>query len=485
MNYYDLLVATKSKTTSVFTYKHSAELAIGQVVTVPFRSYTYYAVVVNKSTHRPKTKSILNVLEGSVVPTQLLAACLKMTKISALTHSGIANLLLGAANNRTTETPTPQKLNPLPALTPKQKIAVSGVLEHKAKTPVLLHGITGSGKTRIYQELCKKSLASGHSAIVLSPEVGLSSQLEKSMENLAPGCVITMHSRLTKKEKEIAWANLATSSEPYIVVGPRSSLFAPLKNVGLIVMDEFHDDSYKQSSEPRYHALHAASSLAAEHNAYLICGSATPNVADYYNFQKQNYPIIELNSKAKKGAKPAEIAIVDMTKEAKHQLLSEQSIDAIDHALRQGSQSLVFFNRRGTNRLAICDNCGWQHACATCEYNMTLHKDRSKLVCHSCGHQESALSACPDCSHKITYRVPGIKKLEEELTNRFENANIVRFDSDTAKDQSLVNQLQQVKKTKKTIILGTQMISKGLDMPLLSLVAVSYTHLTLPTTSRV
>ncbi len=470
MYYYKLLALTRNKTDRLFTYRSAEKLAPGSLCSVSFRKSETLGIVVKQSDKFSKALAITATHRTTSIPLHLLSAALRLGSNSAIPCSGVAKLLLGSANPKRKLPDQPAakdaKLGKIPKLTAAQDQVLKDITA--AKKPTLLHGITGSGKTRIYIELTKQATARGSSAIVLSPEVGLSSQLQKTFQQTFGNKIITIHSKLTKKEREEAWLQVATSKEPVIVIGPRSALFSPVANLGLIVLDEFHDNSYKQTNDPRYHALHAASLLATAAKAKLVAGSATPNVTHYKQFKDSGYSIVELRQKAKKEAKKPTIKIVDMRGRKQKELLSKEALTQIRCSVDRQEQSLVFFNRRGSARLVVCDECGWEDQCQDCDYAMVLHKDTSKMMCHICTKTSKPKSLCADCGSGLSYKVPGIKQLEVELRRALPGRQIVRFDSDNAKAESLNQRLEPLTTEKGTVIIGTQLISKGLDLPLLS-----------------
>ena len=359
----------------------------------------------------------------------------------------------------------------LPNLTEAQCRIIKAVSD--TPNPQLLLGITGSGKTRIYTELANTSLRNGRSVLILSPEIGISEQAFTTLKKSLDSNIYSVHSALPKSQKQKIWQEIAASKTPLIIVSPRSGLFLPIKNLGLIVMDECHDDSYKQSSEPRYHSLHMASLLAKEHDAQLVCGSATPNVTDFYHFSRAGYPIHILKEKALREALRPKIIIVDQNQSKNtYQLVSKDALNEIKASVAEKKQALVFYNRRGTCRLIRCTDCSWVHLCDACDRNMVLHQDKQSVVCHNCHNIQKPLSVCPDCSSVIAYTVPGIKRLTSELEKVFPGVNILRFDSDNNRKKSLGSMVKDVAGMKQTILIGTQIIAKGLDLPLLKTVVI-------------
>jgi len=339
----------------------------------------------------------------------------------------------------------------------------------------LLHGVTGSGKTQVYLELAKHTLAAGRSVILLVPEIALTSQVVDEFSHHFDDILLT-HSKQTEAERHTIWQTALTSDTPRITIGPRSALFLPLKNVGLIIIDESHEPSFKQEQSPRYSALRAASILARSHAAKLILGSATPTIADYYLAEQSGRPIIAMPTKARTGAIPPVGDIVDMTKRdnfKRHRFLSNKILVQIEETLTQGHQALLFHNRRGTTSTTLCENCAWTASCPRCFTPLTLHADKHHLRCHICGHTEQVPTSCPVCHHAdILHKGIGTKLIETELRKLYPKKVIARFDGDSEAEQSVDKRYADLYEGKIDIIIGTQVIAKGLDLPNLRAVGV-------------
>ncbi|MEM6997693.1 MAG: primosomal protein N' [Patescibacteria group bacterium] len=472
MNYYDVLVATKNKHFQLFTYSSTEPVDSGAVVQVSFRGKKSLGVVVAET--GPNKKALKLDKTDYKIPAEMLQASLNLAKISASSWSGIAGLLVGPlslSKSRLTH-PAHAATNVPPKLTTPQKKVVTEAARHGATSPILIHGVTGSGKSRVYLELVKRTLDSGRSCIIMSPEVGLSNHLYEYLRAHINEPIYQYSSGLTRARRSHIWKTVSQSKTPLVIVGPRSSLFCPLSNLGLIVLDEFHDSSYKQDNDPRYSSLHMASLLSREHQCLVVCGSATPNVEDYYWFSSAGYPILELPEKALKDAAKPQIDIVDLASSNHKGLLSKAALRQISSSIENDHQSLVYLNRRGNNRLVKCSQCDWIANCHECEYRLVLHKDMSRVVCHVCGQKQQVRSTCPKCSSSIEFRSPGIKELAGEVSRAFPDAPTFRFDSDQNKNESLSEKLPEATSTKSAIIIGTQMISKGLDLPLLEAVVI-------------
>ncbi|MDB6151516.1 MAG: hypothetical protein JWQ44_2964, partial [Chthoniobacter sp.] len=360
-------------------------------------------------------------------------------------------------------------------LNSSQQQAFDQLLQRPSGTS-LLHGITGSGKTALYVELAKRSLSEGKSVIILVPEIALTSQIIADFESHINNLLVT-HSTMTESVRHKTWLEALSSEEPRVVIGPRSALFTPLPNVGLIVIDECHEPSYKQEKSPRYSALRAASILAREHGARLILGSATPSVSDYFLATKTAPDsIVRLDALARPGAVMPEVSIVDMTKRhnfKRSQFLSDTLITQLSETITAGSQALIFHNRRGSAPITLCENCGWSAACPRCFVPLTLHADQYQLRCHLCNYHERVPTSCPEChGANIIHKGIGTKRIAEELAKLFPDARIARFDGDNTNEETVDSQYQALYDGDIDIIVGTQVIAKGLDLPKLRFVGV-------------
>lgn len=341
----------------------------------------------------------------------------------------------------------------------------------------LLEGVTGSGKTRIYIELVKQTMNNGKSAIVLVPEIGLTQQIVSEFSaGIDPRRIVLTHSRLTESERHRLWLRALKSKEPLLVIGPRSALFSPLNNIGLIIVDEAHDASYKQDQQPRYDAIKVAASMSKIANCKLLLGTATPNVAD-------KYQLLELGATAHKldqridNTKLPEVKIVSLSDKdnfGRNTYLCDTAIESIDKNLQAQKQSMILLNRRGTSTSVVCTNCGWIKMCSNCELPISFHQQVSKLICHTCGIKESIVHNCPSCSStELTYRGIGTQKLEQIVQKLFPQAKIVRIDRDSFDHKNLHEVHQKLYDADFDIIIGTQMISKGLDLPHLQTVVIA------------
>ena len=287
--------------------------------------------------------------------------------------------------------------------------------------------------------------------------------------------VVLYHSNLTPVERRKVWEYCASKKTPTIFIGPRSSLFLPFNNLGFIVIDEAHDSSYKQLQSPHYQSLHIASKLAQIHEAKLLLSTATPNTEDYYKAQQNNYEIIRMKKPAA-GKHAAENKLIDMTNRdlfTKNNLISDELHSAIDNALKNNEQVMLFLNRRGNARLVQCADCGWQLDCPHCGLPLTYHKDDHEMRCHSCSYKQAAIYQCESCkSTEIKFKNIGTKALVSEIEKLFPKKIIMRFDADSLTNEKLQDNIFKLKAGEIDIVIGTQLITKGIDLPKLTVVGV-------------
>ncbi|MBR0133661.1 primosomal protein N' [Candidatus Saccharibacteria bacterium] len=474
MNYYLIAPAkTFHDTDNTLTYTAENPLKIGQIVEIPLGKQKTVGIVVKKTTEPDfATKSILRVLYEQPLPDHILKALSWLTDYYRCPMSAVVQAILprGITKNRRTPKTTNVKevKNPDNPLNAAQKRAIKELNACPANT-VLLHGITGSGKTNIYIELARQTIASGKSFILLVPEIALTSQLVFNFEQHFKD-VILLHSEQTEAVRHHLWRAALESDHPRVVIGPRSTLFAPVKDLGLIVIDEAHEPAYHQDQNPKYSALRLAAVMSR-----TILGTATPLIADYY-ICKQHNAVVELNELAVKSNKTADVKIIDLKNRpdfTRNRILSNQLIESIQSSLDHHQQSMIFHNRRGTAPLTICDHCGWQALCPNCYLPLILHADKYQMRCHSCGRTFPVPTSCPECNNAtIHHKGFGTKLIEEELKKLFPNAKIARFDADTESSQQLNKVYEQVRAGDYDIIVGTQMIAKGFDFPKLSTLGI-------------
>ncbi|HEX8798133.1 MAG TPA: primosomal protein N', partial [Terriglobales bacterium] len=342
--------------------------------------------------------------------------------------------------------------------------------------PMLLHGVTGSGKTAVYLSAMQSMLAKGRSAILLVPEIGLTPAMAADLHQVFGDEVAILHSALSDDERAEQWKRIR-NGDAHIVVGTRSAVFAPVPDLALIVVDEEHDHSYKQDETPRYHARDVAVMRAKMNNAVVVLGSATPSLETYYNAQQGKYRLMELSERIEKRPLP-EVEIIDMRAEfqrtKKDHVLSERLVEGIGERLERGEQAMVLLNRRGYSAFVLCRECGETVQCKNCAIAMTYHKRENRLLCHYCGFVRPAPKTCPKCgSEYVQYLGTGAEKLEHILHSMFPKARIGRLDRDTVRGRDdLERMLSALQAREIDLLVGTQMIAKGHDIPNVTLVGV-------------
>ncbi len=363
-------------------------------------------------------------------------------------------------------------------LSEEQQRAVDAVKKEMlaARRPCLLHGITGSGKTFVYIELAKEALAAGKGVIILVPEISLTPQtIRRFREALGPVMTV-IHSRMSDGERRDSLEELVTGRKR-VVVGVRSVVLAPMENMGLIIVDEEHDAGYKQSDiDPRYNARDVAVMRAHFQQALAVLGSATPSFESYHNALTGKYLLVQLTQRFGIARLPG-VEIVDMAQEHCENnwtLLSRLLHRRITETLENGRQVILLLNRRGFSTFLICKNCGHTYACPNCSVNLTYHKTSIDLKCHQCGFSEPAPQTCPKCrGEQIKFKGTGIQKAEEYLREQFPQARILRMDQDTTRRKGAhIEILEQFASKESDILLGTQMVAKGLNFPGVALVGV-------------
>ena len=465
---------------TVLTYSSDFPLTRGQIVAIEIGKTTSPGVVmreVNKPAY--DTKQITQTIEDVALPPELLETASWMSDYyGAHLSASIQTILPTGVTKKRRPIKTSHLLSTRErtnyVFTEDQARAIKTVEEMSPGT-ALLHGVTGSGKTRVYIELARRTLERGQSVIVLVPEIALTSQLVDEFSGHFENIVLT-HSRQTEAERHHAWRSALTATTPSVAIGPRSALFLPLHNVGLIVIDEAHEPSFKQEQSPRYSALRVASILASRSKAKLVLGSATPLIADYYLAKHAARPIIAMNTRAQSNTVAPTINLVDMTKRThfkRHRFLSDTLLTELEQTFATGKQALIFHNRRGSASTTLCENCGWQAGCPRCFVPLTLHADKHHLRCHICGYHENVPTSCPTChAVDIVHKGIGTKLIESELRKIFPDKTIVRFDGDSASDETVEQLYAQLYDGSIDLIVGTQVIAKGLDLPHLRTVGV-------------
>ena len=487
MRYYEIAPTKIIRSGSdFFTYHSDKNLAVGQIVQIPVGKKQAIGVILGE-VQKPKFET--REIESVVVKRPIPAHLLNLTKwISQYYGTPLAQVLSGVLPSgvqKTRRKPAEKVSEPSVKydrtnflFTADQQAAIQKLDSIESGT-VILHGKTGSGKTAVYIDQAKKVIDAQKSVILLVPEIALTSQLVKNFEQTFDNIKL-IHSRMTEAERHKVWLKTLEDDSTQIIIGARSALFSPVQNLGLVIIDEAHEPSFKQEQTPKYSALRASSFLAHSLKIKTILGSATPLVEDYFlaekSAQNSQSPIIKMDQLAKSTATPPKIELVDLTKKhnlSKHRFFSNQLLKQISASLDQNKQVLIYHNRRGSASITTCHECGWMALCSHCFLPMTLHIDKHKLVCHVCGQQEKIPTACPVCGEaEIIHKGIGTKMIEDEIRKLFPSKNIARFDADSEKDQTVEKLYDEIVSGELDIIIGTQVIAKGLDMPKLQTVGV-------------
>jgi primosomal protein N' (replication factor Y) len=369
------------------------------------------------------------------------------------------------------------------ALSPAQRrafLAIARCVRDGRPQIFLLHGVTGSGKTEVYLQAIEETIRSGRQAIMMVPEISLTPQAVERVAGRFPGRVAVLHSKLSDSERMEEWQRIR-HGQVEVVVGPRSALFAPLPHPGLIIVDEEHDPSYKQDASPRYNARDAAAVLGRLTGATVVFGSATPDVGTYHAAKSGRISLLELPDRpvwGEAGARPMpSVEVVDMRHELKagnRSMFSERLLGALDETLGAQHQALLFLNRRGSATVVLCRDCGYVARCPNCDIPFTYHAAATRLICHRCDKRSVSPHSCPACgSPRIRYLGAGTQRVEEEVARLFPRARVLRWDRDVTGGKEAHEQiLQRFSRHEADILVGTQMIAKGLDFPLVTLVGV-------------
>ena len=487
---------------TALTYSFDSSLSPGTIVEVPIGRIKAPGIVVKKVAQPSfQTRPISRILYTKPLPSHLIKTAEWLAKYYQAPLSVTMGMMMpiGVLKKRRKTGVMAAKTEQQGAKTEQTEHnkALSGKTEQLAKLPFielnhaqkmalealkkapeatkLLFGVTGSGKTNIYLEMALNALKRQKSVVLLVPEIALTGQLVRIFQEVFGDTITMIHSKQTEVERQRIFDFLLYSETPRIVVGPRSALFAPLSDLGLIIIDEEHETTYYQENPPRYSAIRAASFMAKTLGCDLILGSATPTVSDYYLAEKKD-SLVTLSEKAKTSARKPDIKVIDFKNRdnfSKNRYFSNELLASIADNLENKRQTLIFHNRRGSSPLTICDNCGEELLCPNCYLPLTLHADKYELVCHTCGFHENVPVCCPKCkSPGLIHKGFGTKLLESELVRLFPKAKIRRFDADNKKGEGLEAVYSEVKDGSVDILVGTQTLAKGLDLPKLATVGV-------------
>lgn len=365
-----------------------------------------------------------------------------------------------------------------PLSSPQIKALDSIREEWKEKNVVLFRGVTGSGKTEIYTHLISSTIRHGSQVLLLVPEISLTTQLTDRLRAVFGSRLLVYHSRFSDNERVDLWKKLLSTNEPYLIIGARSAVFLPFARLGMVIVDEEHEQSYKQyEPAPRYNARDTAIVLAKMHGCKVLLGSATPSIESYYKATTGKYGLVELESRYDDSPLP-EVEIVDMRKQRKERLnkgiLSIPLMEAANAALAGGNQIIMFQNRRGFAPVVVCKACGWTPKCQNCDVSLVYHKSTDSLHCHYCGFSMKQPHICPACGeNNVEVFGYGTERIEEEIIDGFPGARISRMDLDTTRNKNAYHDIITEFSNQETdILIGTQMVSKGLDFGKVKVVGV-------------
>ena len=459
-------------------YKEKTETYI--ILHPQYRDEDKLSELFNTTSRAPKQMelllSYLHLIREDGEVTQ--ASLLKKSNASAAQLKGLLdkNILLAEKRSINRIRSLPRNIHIDFTLSTAQQIALDEIENaFNNKSVCLLHGVTASGKTQLYIKLIEQYIQQGKQVLYMLPEIALTAQIVRRLQKHFGGYIAVYHSKFNANERVEIW-NRIRSGELKVLLGARSALFLPFKDLGLIIADEEHDASYKQQEPaPRYHARDAAIYYASLFNSKILLGSATPSVESYYNVLTNKYALVELKERYGNAALPS-IEIIDLNKISSKEkiLISPQLKDAIEETIAQNKQVILFQNRRGYTPYMVCNVCGWIPQCKNCDVTLTYHKAKNKMLCHYCGTEYPVLYTCPQCgSHDFKQRNFGTEKLEELVVETFAGAKVARMDYDTMKGKNNHDTLIKLfEQQKVNLLVGTQMIVKGLDFDHVNLVGI-------------
>lgn len=487
----------EDKETLTYSVPENLKLQIGNIVEVPLLKRKVKGVVYNLTDTAPsfKTKDILGLVENAPHLRQWQIQIIKWISdyyFSPLFRSLKPFLPAGFVKKKKIREPMPDEALPFMlkekhTLTEAQEKVLKDI-ESAEKTGILLHGITGSGKTEIYLRTAAKHIEKGQQVCLLIPEISLTPQTAKRVrDHFKEKCAI-IHSQLTPKQKEKEWLSIY-SGEAKIIIGSRSALFAPFKDLGLIIIDEEHDSCYKQDQSPRYNTLDVALKIAETLKIKVLIGSATPSLETYYRAKNGEFTLLELHERTSADGNHASLPktqIVDLREEIKKKnfsIFSEALQKKIKEKLDKKEQILLFLNRRGSASAVVCRECGYTSECPSCDLPLTYHQkfsaeglifNQERLICHHCGRIEKVPTLCPNCrSPYIKYIGLGTQRVEDEINKLFPLTRVIRADRDTTSTKEGFGVIyDKLKNHEVDIVIGTQMIAIGLHLPKVNLVGV-------------
>ena len=439
-----------------------------------------FEYAIDELTHAsPKAATAFEILteQGSMPVTDLMAAAdCGRSSVLLLEKRGYIVIEEKKVYRKPSELGDVRDTPKAPTLQQKKAIdAITAGLSSEKHETMLLHGVTGSGKTEVFLHAAAECIKRGKNAIILVPEISLTPQMAERVTARFGSNVALLHSGLSMGERYDEWCRIK-NGEVKLVVGARSAIFAPFDNVGLIIVDEEHDDSYKSESAPCYSAVNVALFRGRQYGSVVVLASATPSVSTYWRAKQGKYKILELADRFNNQKMP-DVEIVDMCSElsaGNKSMISRRLMGEIAKNIERKEQTILFLNRRGFSTFVTCRSCGYAVKCPPCEISLTYHSDKNKLVCHYCGFERENPYVCPECGGPhIRYFGTGTQKVEDELKRLFPGISVIRMDADTTSGrhahQTILNKFE---KDHIDVLIGTQMVTKGIDFPLVTLVGV-------------
>ena len=482
--YYDIAVGLPLR--QCFTYKSKDIIKKGERVVVPFGNKSIIGIVVKKVSKPKSLKGLKEIIEitddhiafdKSEFKTILWASDYYHHPIGEVFFSFLPTLLRKKNDNTVKATGEIAKyeLNEKDKnfkLTKEQSTNLNKLNKINRFDPSLIYGVTGSGKTEIYLQLAEKLIQKNKSVLVLVPEINLIPQLEKRFKNRFCGDIGVYHSRQTSNQRLKVWLR-SKFGEIKIVIGTRSSVLIPLKDLGAIIVDEEHDQSYKQADGFKFSGRDIAIKRSQIEDIPIFLGSATPSLQTLKLVKEKKYKKYDLLRRVD-GKKPPKLIPLDISESSMLGGIAAQTMDIINSVIKRGEQVLIFINRRGFAPLYECDNCGWVAKCSSCESNLVFHKSKNRLICHRCESVYRVNDSCPDCSsNEINILGTGTERVEEILKSTFKKVPIIRMDYDSTRLKGSIDAIyEEAEKSKQAILVGTQMLSKGHDFPKVTLCVI-------------
>jgi len=487
MKYIDVVIDNKSNNTDTFfTYAAPDEVGTGARLTVPFarrkKPVDAYCIRENPAPayDESRIREIASYDPERSLSEEMIGTAVWMRKRYGVKYIDAVKMFTVGGKKIPERRPSGREpQDPEYTLSPEQQHAAERICRYVQKRefrPFLIKGVTNSGKTEVYMRTVEEVLKQGRTAIVLLPEIALSAQVEKRFaDRFGEDMVATLHSRLSTSARLGEWIRIRRG-EARIVVGARTSVFAPLENIGAIIIDEEHETTYKSDHNPKYETVDVAYRRAQAHGAVLVLGSATPSVTSYSRAKAGIYELLEMKQRIGNSTLPV-LETVDMKQEIRSGnmgVISRRLAEETDRALKQGEQVILFLNRRGFSTQILCPDCGYKMTCPDCGITLTYHKSVNAAVCHYCGRKFPLPEKCPDCGNKfIRYTGTGTEKVEETVRELWPDARAARFDLDTAaKTGDAGRVIADFQKGKTDILVGTQILAKGLDFRNVGLVGI-------------